>query len=892
MMSIANCVWRVLRQLVLWQGAIAVAMQPLIAHALPSEVSPGPGISRTLANDRTSILSGLRYNLEFELTKHSNTMAGHEVLRFSLETAGVGKTLALDYRDGTITSATLNGETIATALIDGHVTLPGENLFAGANTVELSFTSRVASAGAAITRYEDKDDDSEYVYSLFVPMDASMAFPCFDQPDLKAHFTLAVTSPKDWRVIGNTNPQHTESSGENSTTSFSETKPISTYLFAFAAGPWAKLQGKPGEPDVYVRRSQLKRAEPEAPQLQAITARGMRWLSDYFQQPFPFPKYDLVLIPGFPFGGMEHAGETFLTEDGVLFRTAPTASDRFRRDILTLHELTHQWFGDLVTMRWFDDLWLKEGFAQYMAYRAQDELQPESQAWKHFYEDIRPQAYGIDETLGTTPIFQDIPNLKDAKSAYGAIVYQKAPAILKQLEFRLGADAFRSGLRLYLKDHAYANAQWSDLIASFHVASGQDVQTWANAWVLRRGMPEVDVSWACGPQNKIASLTLHQHDVLNDGYMWPISNEVEFGSSGKLRVDWNSAEVVVPAAIGKPCPLFVFANGSDEAYGRFLLDSKSESGVRDALPVAFNRNSASHTRSTSLDPLLRSMLWGALWDNVHEAKSAPMGYVNLVIANLPHEEDETLARIQGSHTATALHRYVGAKGRASMSPAMEAIATERMLHTDSAGLRIINFRTLLAIAETPAARRTLKELLSGKLIVPGVELRQLDRWNLVGRLIATGDADAPAILASEVKRDQSGEGLKYAWAVQAGTPDAATKQGYFAQYALTPTDKEAKPEDWITQSLGPYNSWNQSSLTEPYLRRALDQLPEIKRDRKIFFLGAWLGTFLGGQVSPEAEIVVKRWLTQPGIDPDLRRKVLENADELARTVRIRERFPD
>ena len=190
----------------------------------------------------------------------------------------------------------------------------------------------------------------------------------------------------------------------------------------------------PAEPTIYVRKSQLARAQQEAPQVQQMAARGIAYLSDYFAQPFPFPKYDLVLIPGFPFGGMEHAGATFLNEDGVLFRSTPTASDYFRRNILVLHETCHQWFGDLVTMRWFDDLWLKEGFAQYMAYKALAHLEPGSNPWKHFYEDIKPLAYGIDETQGTTPIFQNIANLKDAKSAYGAIVYQKAPAVLKQLE--------------------------------------------------------------------------------------------------------------------------------------------------------------------------------------------------------------------------------------------------------------------------------------------------------------------------------------------------------------------------------------------------------------------------------------------------------------------------
>ena len=409
-----------------------------------------------------------------------------------------------------------------------------------------------------------------------------MAFPCFDQPDLKARFTLSVGAPTEWTVISNTTPVRKTSSGAVSETVFSETKPISTYLFAFAAGPWVNVHHTPGLPDVYVRRSQVKRAEPEIPELQTITQRGMTWLADYFHQPFPFPKYDMVLIPGFPFGGMEHAGATFLREDAILFRQAPTASDRFGRDITTLHELTHQWFGDLVTMRWFDDLWLKEGFAQYMAYRAMDALEPESDPWKHFFEDIKPQAYSIDETEGTTPIFQDIPNLKDAKSAYGAIVYEKAPAILKQLEFRLGPEAFRRGLQIYLAEHAYGNAQWSDLIAAFHTASGQDVKSWADAWVLRRGMPEVTVTFACN-KGQLTQLSLHQHDVLPDNFVWPISTKVLLHSSvagsdsqeQTVHATLDRAEAKIPIPAHTLCPAFVYANAGDYAYGRFLLDPVS-----------------------------------------------------------------------------------------------------------------------------------------------------------------------------------------------------------------------------------------------------------------------------------------------------------------------------
>ena len=871
----------------------------LTTHAVtPSQASPGPGISRALAAERAARVSDVRYKLDLTLAPHSDTLPGNETLTFHLTNAGHRAALPLDFRDGAVTSATLNRKPLATTLTDGHLVLPANLLLAGENTVKLAFASRIATAGAAVTRYQDKEDGSEYLYSLFVPMDASMAFPCFDQPDLKARFTLSVEAPQDWTVISNTAATPSLSSGDDAHTYFPETKPISTYLFAFAAGPWVNVHPTPDEPNVYVRRSQVKRAEPEIPQLQHITARGMAWLADYFQQPFPFPKYDIVLIPGFPFGGMEHAGATFLREDGVLFRSAPTEADRFQRNILTLHELTHQWFGDLVTMRWFDDLWLKEGFAQYMAYRCLDSLEPGAQAWKHFYEDIKPLAYGIDETPGTTPIFQDIPNLKDAKSAYGAIVYQKAPAILKQLEFRLGPDSFRDGLRLYLEQHAYANAQWSDLISAFHTASGQDVRAWADAWVLRRGMPEINADWSCDAEGKLTNLTLSQRDVLPDGYLWPISNNIVLGGSGDtLRADWSTAETSLPAAVGKPCPRFVFANAGDEAYGRFLLDSKSEQSVRDILILKPDTHLDIQAIQTSSrryfpEPLLRSMLWGALWDNVHVAKSAPRGYVELVLANLPREQDETLARIQGAHATTALHFYMTERGRTTLVPKLEEIATHDMLAGPTNGLRIVSFRTLTAVAETSSARTTLKYLLAGRATIPGVDLRPLDRWNLIGRLISLHDPDAPALFAAEQQRDHTDDGQKYAWAVQAGAPDAAIKQRYFAQYLLPPTAPGAKPEDWLTQSLRPFNSWNESALTEPYLRRALDQLPEIKRDRKIFYLGSWLSAFFGGQVSPEAETAVQQWLAQPDIDPDLRRKVLENNDELERTVRIRQRFPD
>jgi len=838
------------------------------------------GVSRALAGERAARVKDVRYGLRFTLVPKSPTVEGMETLTFSDDDAG---DLALDYRDGSVSSASLNGRNIPTTIENGHLNLPGTALVKGSNKLTLKFASKVAAAGKAITRYEDRDDHSEYVYTLFVPMDASMAFPCFDQPDLKARFSLTVLHSSDWKVVANTAPSLMESVGKSGETSFPETLPISTYLFAFAAGPFEELPGKAaGEPTVYVRKSQLARARVEAPQVQQMAARGIKYLSDYFAQRFPFPKYDLVLISGFPFGGMEHAGATFLNEDSVLFRTAPTESDYFRRNILVLHETCHQWFGDLVTMRWFDDLWLKEGFAQYMAYKALATLEPVQNPWKHFYEDIKPLAYGIDETQGTTPIFQNIVNLKDAKSAYGAIVYQKAPAVLKELDYSLGDVNFRDGLRLYLKEHAYGNAAWADLIHAFETTGHKDVKRWAQAWILQRGMPQVSVSVACAG-GRINELKLSQEDVLHQGYLWPISNEVLLDDGGGLtfsiRAEWSAKEFRVREAVGKTCPQTVFANHGDFGYGRFLLDAASEKAVSKSV-VALGADKT--------DPLLRSMLWGALWENVHIAQTAPVHYVDLALKALPIEADESLSRIQGARVATALHAYMSAKGRAAYVSRVEGIMADRMLNGPTLNLRIVNFRSFTSVAETPAALGQVKSLLNGSLSVAGMPLKPLDRWNLIGHLIVMGDPDAGRLFEEEKKRDQSGEGQKYAYAVEAGAADAAVKARYFEEY-LHSADRQ---EDWITQSLRPFNSWNQTTLTEPYLGRALDVLAEVKRRRKIFFLGAWLGAFIEGQHSPEAKAIVHDWMAHAQIDPDLRLKVLEVSDALDRTVAIRTKFPD
>ena len=839
------------------------------------------GIPRELARARASMIADVRYQLGFSVTPHTPDVTGHEELKFNLLLDNLKKVptpeVLLDFREGTVSKLVVNGKASQATIENGHIALAGTLLQGGLNTVSMDFTAPVAPAGKAFTRFEDKDDNSEYIYTLFVPMDASMAFPCFDQPDLKARFKLAVIAPATWTVISNTSPEGTGTLSSVQETRFAETKPISTYLFAFAAGPFKKVHDTPGLPGLYVRQSKLKKAEEEAPEVQEITAQGIKYLSDYFAQPFPFPKYDMVMIPGFAYGGMEHAGATFLREESILFRAAPTHSDHLNRDILLLHELTHQWFGDLVTMRWFDDLWLKEGFAEYMAFHAMADVMPKENFWKRFYQSVKPSAYGIDRTKGTTPIYQDIGNLKDAKSAYGAIVYDKAPGVIKQLAFVVGEDKFRDGLRLYLREHSYGNAEWNDLVKAFEQVSGVELQEWAKVWIRRRGMPQVDVEWSCNKANRIEHFILKQHDVLDEKGVWPMAMEIALhypnDSVTRVKVELKSQQAEVPQALGYGCPVYVFANDQDYGYGLFLLDLRSRRAVMEELGAV-------------KDLFQRTLLWGSLWSSVREADLDPKEYIDLAIKLLPEEKDETLAGGIASRLAASLHFYVSPEVRAQLVPRAEALAYDEAMHASDLNLRIVWYRALRWVAESDRGRGYIKDILSGKLTVPGVTLRPLDRWTMVTSLIALNDPDAGTIYTEEQKRDQTGDGLKYAYDTAAARPDAKTKQEYFHDYLQNPS----RPEDWVEGSLGSFNYWNQSDLTLPYLKSALDALPQVKRERKIFFVLAWLRAFIDGQQSAAAQQVVHEFLQTASLDPDLRLKILEISDGLDRTVKIRSRY--
>ena len=961
-----------------------------------------PGVSHELAKWRAARYSDVRYKLNLTLEKMSPVLKGTIEIRVNISPGipSPGTSLPGTSLPGTQASSPANAgssgvenlpiildwrkirgsESLSTI---AHVELNGTKLYpagalqldtpdtyreysehlvfndrvrVGENVIKLDFTSPILTSGSAITRYVDKEDGAEYIYSLFVPSDASTAFPVFDQPDLKARFGLFVSIPEGWVAVSNTEGEYIDETafvGRSSRRwngfNFKDTQPISTYVFAFAAGRFEAFDERTGEiksaasrptspgitrdldfsprlslnpadhSRIYVRKSQAAKFKPHAAEVFRLNREGIKYLEQYFDYKFPFPKYDLVLIPEFPFGGMEHAGATFLREASIIFPQEPTKGDYISRANLIFHEAAHQWFGDTVTMKWFDDLWLKEGFAEFMAYKTLEKVMPDANAWKVFYERNKQAAYLTDSTRGTTPIYQEIANLNAAKSAYGNIVYRKAPSFLRQAEFYLGEDKFQTAVRAFLKKHEYANAGWEDLVKEFEAASGQDLGAWANTWVKQPGLPIIRTKWGGTGGKNYFSLWLIQSDALERDQKWIVKTKVLSGVNDDARrvetfllTASESTFIGIDEKAKQSGRYYAMPNYEDYGYGIFLLDDKSRDYVLKNI-------------QNEKDPFLRSMMWGSLWDSVREGELDPKEYVELAIRNLPTEKDETIVASILGRVATAMSYYLslpplapGIKtppataGGTDLHARLEAVLLDRLQNAPTAGQQITFYRAFVANATTAKGREVLKQMLkqsvppavAGGVLSPGVKapvatapgtdkpatavpLRTKDRFDIVTRLIILGDPDALRLLSELEKAETSDDAKRYAYAARAGIPTAENKAKYWNDF----TNNKEISESWIEAAFGPWNSIRHADLTLPYLERALKELPNHKRNRKIFFVNGWLAAFIGGQRSEQALATVNKFLADnPALDRDLSLKILENVDLIERAVRIRGRY--
>ncbi len=853
----------------------AAAIFALGATAGAQSSLDGPGVSQALAAARRASISGVAYDLSLALSSADSAVGQVAV---SFQRRGTGDAL-LDFRGRRVTAIRVNDRDVPLSATNGHhIRLPAAALRAGVNRVSVGFVTEVAPSGASIIRSRDASDGADYLYTLLVPADANQLFPCFDQPDLKAKVRLTLESPIAWTVIANGSVVRADTAGARVTTHFAETRPLSTYLIAFAAGPWTRAsQVANGRTiNLYVRRSRAREADADT--LLTLSHRALSWMESYFARAYPFEKFDIMLAPAFPFGGMEHPGLVMYNEDRFIFRDRPTLARRMGRFSTILHETAHQWFGDLVTMRWFDDLWLKEGFATYMGAKALAELEPGADAWKTFYQGNKPAAYAVDQTLGTTPLWQSLENLDQAKSAYGAIVYNKAPGVLKQLNYLVGERAFQAGVRDFLTRHAYANATWQDLLRAIGTASGVSLDEFGRNFMTRPGMPIVEprLTTANGRVVRLELLQRAAQPTISGARPWPMRTRVlllrDDGRADTLDVALSGTRTVVTAAAGRAAPLVVYPNAGDFGYFLSLLDTASLGAVeRGAI-----------RRLT--DPMLRSMVWGAVWDQVRDGRMLPGRFAALLLRELPAERDEQIVPSLTGRLERTIRAYLPDSAAANVRAEAEGVLWA--MASDAArpfGIRRPALDAYVALAETRAARDRLVAVLVADSAA-GEPVRDPLRWSIVDRLTVVDDARADSLLARQARRDTTPDGRRRAFTIGAARPRASVKADYFQRYFAD----ASLNEEWASGSLGGFNAIEHDTLTRPFLRPALDSLPFIQKNRRIFYLGSWLGSFLGGQRSAAAAEIVHQWLTDhPTLALDLRQKVLQTTDELDRTARIR-----
>jgi aminopeptidase N len=846
----------ILLSLVAWMTAVPQATSP---------AAPAPGVPLTLATERAGRVSALRYDLRFRVPASSaEPIAGRATIRFVLSNAS--EPLALDFAatPDRVTSVRVGGSAVAVTVVNGHLLVPASVLASGANEIDIEFVA----GDASLNRNPD------FMYTLFVPARAHLAFPCFDQPDLKARWTLALDIPSGWQAIANgAEAGRREDAGRIALT-FAETPPLSTYLFAFAAGKFsietAERAGRTFR--MLHRETDAAKVARNREAIFDLHAAALAWLEDYTGIPYPWGKFEFLLIPSFQFGGMEHAGAITYNASGLLLDPSATQNQKLTRASVIAHETAHMWFGDLVTMRWFNDVWMKEVFANFMAAKIVNPSFPEINHELRFLYAHYPAAYEVDRTPGTNAVRQPLDNLAEAGSLYGAIIYQKAPIVMRQLETMLGAAPFRDGLREYLRGHEFGNATWADLIALLDRRTPEDLAAWSRAWVEEAGRPAVATSLEVAG-GRITRLAFTQRDPQpGRGLSWQQQLQVLLVSptgSRVLPVRLSGAVTEVPAAAGLPAPDLVLPTGAGIGYGGFELDRASLDYLLAHLPDIE-------------DPLIRGAAWVTLWEQMLDGRAAPAAVLDLALRALPGEGDElNVARILG-YAQQAYWRFLPGPDRDAISPRVEQVLRSGLARAASPSLKSAWFSALRDTARSAPLLDWLERVWRRDEQVPGLTLAEPDYITLAMELAVRQVANWQAILDEQFARTENPDRkARFAFVRPALSPDQATRDGFFASLQ---DEKNRRREPWVLEGLAYLHHPLRAAESEKYIPASLAMLRDIQRTGDIFFPKRWTDATLGGHRSTTAAGMVRNFIAQlPADYPDrLRRVLLSSSDDLFR----------
>ena len=835
-----------------------------------SRPDPEPGIAQTLAAARARAIRDLRYELAFDIPADiAAPIPARAVVHFTL--GDDLDQLVLDFAPGAdhLRSVSVNGRDSTYRAINGHIVIPADDLRAGANAVEIGFLAGEASLNR----------NAEFLYTLFVPARAHLAFPCFDQPDLKARFALALTTPGGWEAVTNGAEVSREITAGRVRTRYAETEPISTYLFAFAAGRFEVESA-----DRAGRRFRMLHRETDTQKVARnrdkvfdLHAAALAWLEDYTGIPYPFGKFDFILVPSFQFSGMEHPGAIYYGANAVLLDESATESQLLGRAGVIAHETAHMWFGDLVTMRWFNDVWMKEVFANFMGGKIVNPAFPAVNHELRFLTAHYPDAYAVDRTAGTHPIRQELGNLADAGSLYGAIIYQKAPIVMRQLERLMGPDRLRDGLREYLKTFAFGNASWLDLVRILDGRTERDLAAWSRAWVLEEGRPAVETHLDTNGDGSLRTLAFVQSDPEPErGLRWTQEIEVLVGTHKQFEVlpltlQGDRTEAPDPSAL--PAPGFVLPNGGGLAYGAFVLDEQSRRFLLENLPGL-------------ADPVARGSAWVTLWDEMLATRIAPEAFLEALLRALPREEIELNVQLALEYLDETYWRFLSAEQRAAAAARVERVLRDGLRRAQSSSLKATYFRGLRSMATTRAAVGFVERVWQRREKIPGLTLAEPDEAGMALDLAVRAVPDAAAILDAQLARFTNPDRkARFEFVMPAVSGDPAVRDAFFQRLREV---QHRRREPWVAEGLSYLHHPLRAEASQQYVQPSLELLEEIHRTGDIFFPRVWIGATLAGHGSPAVAETVRAFLDErPQYPERLRRVVLQAADNLFRAASLR-----
>ncbi len=774
----------------------------------------------------------------------------------------------LDFKnaDKLLKGVTLNGSPVKYKIENGHIILPVDRLKDGDNYVELSFES----GNDALNR------NTSYMYSLFVPALAHTAFPCFDQPDLKAGFQLKLTLPEKWSAVTNAPLFQKVIDNDHVVLQYGETPPLSTYQFAFAAGVFHSMTGfrNGREFTMYYREPDEKIVKRNSKEVFDLAANALNWLQTYTGIPYPYEKYDFFAVPSFQFGGMEHPGAIYFKASGLFLRSSATMNDSLGRASLISHETSHMWFGDMVTMKWFNDVWTKEVYAQFMADKMVQELYPKINFNQRFLLKHYPSAYSKDRSEGAEAIRQTLHNMSNASNMY-IMAYDKAPIVMRQLEQIIGEKKFQKGLQEYLHTYRFSNATWRDLITTLNKYTGKDLQQWNKVWVEEPGRPTVEAKPEMNADGTLKSIVLKQTDPTGQNKIWPQELHVLVYHNNQpeyIPVYMNKGSMTLTDLKNHQKPDFILPNGKGMAYGYFKLDENSRNYLLKYLPEI-------------KDATTRSIAWVTLWDNFLEGSVSSSKMLKLEMDALPAEKNELNIRLILGYLEQTFWQYMGPSQRQEVSPELENFLWSQLENVHSSSVKSTYFSSFRSIVTTPKGLDRLYKVWAKKTKIKGLKFSQRDYTAMAAHLALNEYHEWNKILDEQQSRLADPDRIAEFKFVRPALSGKKSVRDQFFNSLKKVENRHHEP--WVVQGLDYLNYPPRAKESMAYLLPGLKLLKEIQATGDIFFPGRWINAVISGHRSKAAADIVRNFLkSRPNYPHFLRDKILQAADPLFRASSV------